>query len=159
MAERPAVALRRAETPQDFATARTLFLEYAASLGFELSFQDFDREVETLPGAYAEPAGCILLAEAEGEVAGCVAVRPLGGDVCEMKRLYLRPLCRGCGAGRDLAEAALREARTRGYRRMRLDTVPGMDAAIALYRALGFRAIPSYRPNPIPGALYMERDL
>lgn len=159
MAERPAISLRLATTPEDFALARVLFLEYAASLGFDLAFQDFEREVESLPGAYVEPRGCILLAGWEGAAVGCVAVRPLEGAVCEMKRLYVRPEGRGRGAGRDLATAALREARARGYHRMRLDTVPGMDAAIALYRALGFRAIEPYRQNPIPGALYLECDL
>ena len=159
MARRSGVSLRRASTPEDLALARTLFVEYAGTLGFDLSFQGFDREIETLPGSYAEPGGCILLAEAEGEAAGCVAVRPLEGDTCEMKRLYVRPEHRGRGAGRDLAAAVLREARARGYRRMRLDTVPGMDAAIALYRDLGFREIEPYRPNPIPGAIYLECDL
>jgi ribosomal protein S18 acetylase RimI-like enzyme len=153
------LTIRLAAGPADMALARALFLEYAGSLGFDLSFQDFEREVATLPGDYAAPAGCLLLAEEGGAAGGCVAVRPLAGDVCEMKRLYVRPSCRQRGAGRALAEAALREARARGYRRMRLDTVPGMDAAIALYRALGFRAIPPYRPNPVPGALYFERDL
>lgn len=153
------VRIRAAATPADFALARTLFLEYAESLGFDLGFQDFASEVDSLPGAYAAPEGCLLLAEEGGEAAGCIAVRPLAADVCEMKRLYVRPAWRGRGAGRDLAGAALREARACGYRRMRLDTVPGMEAAIALYRALGFRAISPYRPNPIPGALFFELDL
>ncbi|HLQ66678.1 MAG TPA: GNAT family N-acetyltransferase [Candidatus Limnocylindrales bacterium] len=151
--------VRAATTPEDFALARTLFLEYAASLEFDLAFQDFAREVDSLPGAYAAPAGCILVAEDVGDALGCVAVRPFQTDVCEMKRLYVRPAWRGRGVGRDLAHAALREARARGYLRMRLDTVPGMDAAIAMYRALGFREIPPYRKNPIPGALFFERDL
>ncbi len=153
------VIIRLADGPADIATARELFLEYAASLGFDLSFQDFEHELAGLPGDYAAPGGCILLAEDGGAAAGCVAVRSLGDDVCEMKRLYVRPDWRQHGAGRALAGAALREARARGYRRMRLDTVPGMDAAIALYRALGFRAIAPYRKNPIPGALFFERDI
>lgn len=158
-AERAGVRIRRAAAPEDFACARTLFLEYAGALGFDLAFQDFDREIATLPGAYAEPGGCILLAETDGGPVGCVAVRPFGEGLCEMKRLYVRPGHRGLGAGRDLAAAALEAARARGYRRMRLDTVPGMDAAIALYRALGFREIEPYRENPVPGALYLECDL
>ena len=153
------IRVRAAATPADFALARALFLEYAGTLEFDLEFQDFASEVDSLPGAYAAPEGCLLLAEEAGEVAGCVAVRPLAKGVCEMKRLYVRAAWRGRGAGRDLAGAALREALARGYHRMRLDTVPGMDAAIALYRALGFRTIPPYRPNPITGALFFERDL
>ena len=153
------VTVRPADGPADVATARELFLEYAASLGFDLSFQDFENEVETLLGDYAPPSGCLLLAEEGGATAGCVAVRSLGDDVCEMKRLYVRPDWRNRGTGRALAGAAVRAARGLGYRRMRLDTVPGMDAAIALYRALGFRPIAPYRRNPIPGALFFERDL
>lgn len=157
--DRRACSLRRAETTEDYALARTLFREYADSLGFDLSFQHFERELATLPGDYAPPNGCIVLATLDEAVAGCVAVRPHAEGVCEMKRLYVRPAFRGRGAGRDLVWAALREARARGYRRMRLDTVPGMESAIALYRTLGFRAIEPYRENPIPGALYLERDL
>jgi len=153
------ITIRPAASPDDFVQARALFLEYASSLGFDLAFQDFDHEVESLPGDYEAPSGCILLAEEGGSAGGCIGLRPLGEGICEMKRLYVQPRWRGKGAGRLLTEAVLREARERGYKQMRLDTVPGMDAAIALYRALGFRDIPSYRRNPIEGALFFERDL
>jgi ribosomal protein S18 acetylase RimI-like enzyme len=151
--------IRATASEGDWAEARRLFEEYAASLGFDLSFQDFDRELASLPGDYASPRGAILLAEDDSGVAGCIALRPLTGETCEMKRLYVRPTHRGTGLGKRLAEAILAEARARGYRRMRLDTVPGMDAAIALYRSLGFQEIEPYRMNPIPGALFMEREL
>jgi ribosomal protein S18 acetylase RimI-like enzyme len=152
--------LRRAATPEDVDAARALFRAYAGGLGFGLEFQDFEAELAALPGAYAEPEGCILLAEEGGETAGCVALRPEGTEgACEMKRLYVAPAFRGRGLGRLLAEAILQEAKGRGYRRMRLDTVPGMGAAIAVYRALGFTEIPPYRYNPIPGALFFERAL
>jgi putative acetyltransferase len=151
--------IRAAASKADWVEARRLFEEYAASLGFDLSFQDFDRELASLPGEYAPPRGAILLAEDDSGAAGCVALRPLADGACEMKRLYVRPAHRGTGLGKRLAEAVLAEARARGYRRMRLDTVPGMEAAIALYRALGFQEIKPYRLNPIPGALFMEREL
>ena len=153
------VEIRAAASKSDWATTRELFEEYAASLRFDLSFQDFDREVASLPGDYAAPRGAILLALDGSAAAGCIALRPLAGETCEMKRLYVRPSQRGTGLGKRLAEAILAEARARGYRRMRLDTVPGMEAAIALYRALGFREIEPYRANPIPGAIFMEREL
>ena len=152
--------LRRAAGPADFDRAADLFRAYAATLDFALDFQDFDRELATLPGAYAEPGGCILIADEGGEPVGCVALRPFDPPaVCEMKRLYIAPGRRGRGIGRLLAEGIVAEARDRGYRFMRLDTVPGMEAAIALYRRLGFREIAPYRHNPVPGALFFELAL
>ena len=135
---------------------RALFLEYAQGLGFSLCFQGFDAELAGLPGAYAPPRGSLLLAEGRG----CVAVRPLDGATAEMKRLYVRDAARGTGLGRRLAQAAIGAAREGGYERMVLDTVAGkMDAAIVLYRALGFREIAPYTVNPVPGALCMELPL
>lgn len=139
---------------------RELFLEYAQSLGFSLCFQSFDRELAELPGDYAPPQGRLLLAEWDGEAAGCVALHPLDSQTCEMKRLYLRPPYRGKGLGRTLVQRVIDAARAIGYLRMRLDTVePLMKDAVALYRRFGFRDIPPYRENPIPGAMYLELEL
>jgi GNAT superfamily N-acetyltransferase len=134
---------------------RTLFREYEAALPFALDFQGFDAEVAGLPGAYAPPRGALLLARG----AGCVCLRPIDEATCEMKRLYVRPSARGTGLGRLLAEAIVAEARRLGYAHMRLDTVPGMDSAQSLYERLGFYEIPPYRPNPIPGARFLELEL
>jgi putative acetyltransferase len=147
------IIIQLAESAQDVVTARELFLEYAESLGFSLGFQGFDKEIQELPGAYAPPRGCLLLA---GSAAGCIAVRPLTAEICEMKRLYVRPAFRGSGLGRSLAEAAIERARGMGYKSMRLDTVPAMGRAIELYRDLGFREIAPYRVNPVEGALFFE---
>ena len=131
----------------DLAAVRDLFLEYAGSLNFSLCFQDFETELEGLPGAYAPPRGILLLAQDGGETAGCVGVRPLDTGRCEMKRLYVRGQCRGSGLGRQLAVRAITFARDAGYRSMLLDTLPQMTAAVRLYRELGFTCCAPYYDN------------
>jgi len=158
-AETPLGNIRPARLPDDLGLVRSLFEEYASTLGFDLSFQDFARELQALPGEYAPPGGAILIAREADLVLGCVALRPMEQGACEMKRLFVRPGFRGRALGRGLAEAAIAEASGKGYRKMRLDTVPAMIEAIALYRSLGFRPIAPYRANPIPGALFFEKDL
>ena len=139
-------------------TVRTLFEEYAAALGVDLGFQDFERELAELPGEYVPPGGRLLLGLGP-QPAGCVALRPFAPGVCEMKRLYVRPAHRGSGLGRVLAEAIIGAGREAGYERMRLDTLPSMAAARGLYRSLGFVEIEAYRHNPIHGTTYFERAL
>jgi putative acetyltransferase len=152
--------VHQAESPEQTAAIRELFLEYAQSLGFSLCFQSFDKELAGLPGDYAPPEGSLLLATREGTPAGCVALHRLEPGICEMKRLYVRPQFRGKGLGRALAERIIADARQIGYKRLRLDTVePMMRAAVAMYRQLGFCEIAPYRQNPIAGALYMELEL
>lgn len=172
----------QAESAAQIEQIRELFLEYAKSLGFSLCFQGFDQELAGLPGDYAPPEGRLLLAEYDGQVAGCGALHKVEKHVSrvasseagikvtdntqaderigEMKRLYLRPAFRGKGLGRALAERILREARGIGYAKLRLDTVePVMQDAVAMYRRMGFREIAPYRENPMAGTLYMELDL
>jgi ribosomal protein S18 acetylase RimI-like enzyme len=153
------IAVTRATSPEDVTAARTLFVEYGKSLGFDLGFQDFESELRDLPGDYAPPGGMLLLAREAGVVIGCVALRPIDGSICEMKRLYVAPSGRGKGVGRALVREIVTAARSLGYRRIRLDTVPSMTAARALYRSFGFRDIDPYRFNPIPGTSFMELDL
>jgi ribosomal protein S18 acetylase RimI-like enzyme len=154
------VDLSHAQSPEQITRVRELFLEYAQSLGFSLCFQSFDKELAELPGDYAPPEGRLLLATYDGAPAGCIALHKLAPEICEMKRLYVRPQFRGKGLGRTLAERLIADARHIGYQRLRLDTVePRMKTAVAMYRQLGFREIAPYRPNPIEGALYMELKL
>jgi len=156
------VAIRPVSGAADIATAATLFREYAASLNVSLCFQDFDREVAELPGAYSPPEGGLWLAELKGVPIGCIALRPLGGNlerIGEVKRLYVRPAGRGSGAGRALVETLLAAARRIGYRRLRLDTLSTMQAAQRLYESFGFRDGPAYCFNPQPDVRYMELTL
>lgn len=150
----------QANTDQDIADARTLFEEYAAGIGISLCFQNFDRELNNLPGDYAPPDGRLLIAVDDDELAGCIALRKLAPGVCEMKRLFVRPAHRAKGLGRVLVNAIMDEARKLGYTTMRLDTLPGrMDKAIALYRSIGFVEIAPYCDNPVEGATFMELQL
>jgi GNAT superfamily N-acetyltransferase len=143
--------------PEHIEEARSLFLEYGSSLGFSLCFQSFDEELKNLPGAYGPPSGRLLLVRYGEDAAGCVALRRLELNICEMKRLYVRPDYRGLGLGRMLVERVIAEARSIGYARMRLDTVASaMEDAIALYRRMGFQEIAPYSAIPIEGALWME---
>jgi ribosomal protein S18 acetylase RimI-like enzyme len=154
------LSFTQAETSAHISQARGLFLEYAQSLGFSLCFQNFDKELADLPGDYAPPAGRLLLAEYEDQLAGCVALHKLEPTICEMKRLYLRPQFRGKGLGRALADHVISESRKIGYELLRLDTVePVMKDAVSMYRKLGFKEIAPYRENPMPGTLYMELQL
>jgi ribosomal protein S18 acetylase RimI-like enzyme len=154
----------------DHEAIKALFREYAGSLGFSLAYQDFEAELADFPGKYSPPDGALLLAKADGRPAGAVAMRRMSdnreGGICEMKRLFVKPDVRalrtpdGRSIGRALAEGIVAEARSRGYRRMRLDTIGGkMQAAISLYRSMGFVSIPPYYASPIPDTAYMELAL
>jgi ribosomal protein S18 acetylase RimI-like enzyme len=138
---------------------RSLFLEYQASRPNDAALQDFDKEILNLPGCYAPPEGCLLLACQEREVCGCVAIHQWSAGIAEMKRLYVRPLFRRLGAGKALVKATVVQARVLGYSCIRLDTLPTMIQAQALYRSLGFQEIPAYRVNPNPGTKFFEMRL
>jgi putative acetyltransferase len=161
--QRPSIQLVTPDTPAQIKATRQIFTEYAAQLGVDLCFQNFDAELAELPGEYANPQGALLLALVDGEVAGCCALRPLSSvdypNAAEMKRLYVRNSYRGLGLGRQLAEAALDAARMAGYHCVLLDTLDDMESARALYEDLRFVGIPPYYHNPIAGAHYLKVDL
>lgn len=148
----------RPANPADIPALQELFREYARSVGNEICFQTFEKEVAALPGAYAPPQGQILVATDTQTLAACVALRPLTPQICEMKRLYVRPAFRNTGLGRNLTDNTLTLAATLGYTALRLDTLPQMTAAIAIYRKLGFLEIPPYADNPA-SALCFEKLL
>lgn len=145
----------RVARPSEMETVRLLFREYQQHLGIDLCFQNFEQELATLPGKYTG----IWLAEAGGELAGIVALRPWAEGIGEMKRLYVRPRFQGRGLGKALAETVVAAARESGDRALRLDTLGSMAAAVAIYRAMGFREIEPYTLNPVPGALFLELSL
>jgi GNAT superfamily N-acetyltransferase len=153
--------LAKVRRPEDIAQAAVLFREYVDWLGVDLGFQGFEAELASLPGKYAPPAGELMLAHAPaGDVLGCVAMRALEGTaVCEMKRLYVRPAARGLGIGAALVEAIIGCAQELGYAQMKLDTLAGMQEAVALYKRFGFAEIPAYYHNPVPGTVYLAKQL
>jgi putative acetyltransferase len=150
------VEIRPALTAEEIDVVRALFEEYAAALGIDLGYQGFVGELASLPGCYAPPRGRLLIAWVGEEPAGCVALRPLAENVCEMKRLYVRPTFRGSGIGKQLAEAIIAEARQIGYAIMRLDTVPKLEAATRMYESLGFVRRDAYYETPVVGTIFME---
>jgi GNAT superfamily N-acetyltransferase len=153
------IRITEAVWPEDRAPIARLIREYVETLEADISFQDFENESTSLPGKYARPEGVVLIAWTADEAVGIVAYRPLERRICEMKRLYVLPRFRGTGLGRLLVEELVRDARSHGYRRMVLDTLPSMRSAQAVYTAMGFRPIPAYYDNPLPGVIYMALDL
>ncbi len=151
--------IQHARFPRDAAIVRRLIRAYHEDIGVDLGFQDFDAELAALPGRYARPAGRLMLAWQGSAAIACVALRPIDAARCEMKRLYVRPAARGQDLGRRLAERICSEGRDAGYRRIFLDTLPTMAAAMALYRSIGFEPVEPYVFNPIPGATFLARDL
>jgi len=153
------IRIIEANTDESIAQTKSLFLEYAESLDFSLCFQNFDNELANIPSQYSPPNGHLFLALSENEPIGCVGVRSFEKDICEMKRLYVKPEYRGKGAGKELAVSAIKSGKELGYEYMRLDTLSSMETANQLYKSLGFIEIKSYRDNPIDGAIYMELNL
>ena len=153
----PAPTVAPVTTADDLAAVRALFQAYAEGLAIDLAYQDFAAELAGLPGKYAAPHGALLLArDAAGQALGCVALRPLGDGLCEMKRLYVAPAARGTGLGAALMRAVVTTARRKGYRAMRLDTLADMAAAQAMYAAAGFRPIAPYYEGAAAGTIFLE---
>lgn len=155
----PTIEIAPVESKNDIDIARALFREYEAAIGVDLCFQSFEKELASLPGSYARPKGRLYLLRIDGEVEGCIALRPSGEHDCELKRLYVRPARRGSGAGRLLVERVIADARAIGYERMLLDTLDSMRAAQRLYESLGFVDAEPYTHNPIAGVRFMQLDL
>ena len=153
------IDLAPANGPEDYAVAGVLFREYAAGLGVDLCFQGFERELSNLAEVYGPPRGLLLLARVGGAPAGCAAIRPIADEVCELKRMYVRPLYRGQAIGQRMLDELLTAARNAGYRRMRLDTLSHLTTALSLYRRNGFTECGPYYRNPTPGVVYMDRDI
>jgi len=154
-----AIRITEARWPDDRTTVEALFREYIASLTEDISFQNPDDELATLPGKYARPGGVVLIAWDGAKAAGAIAYRMLEPGVAEMKRLYVRPASRGSGLGRELANELIDDARARGYRTLMLDTLESMSAARTLYRDLGFAPVEPYYDNPLAGVMYMALEL
>jgi ribosomal protein S18 acetylase RimI-like enzyme len=154
------ILIFEAKTQKDIDSAKSLFIEYANSLNFDLCFQGFDEEIATLPGKYSQPEGIIYLARHNNSIAGCIALRKLEEGICEMKRLYVRPEFRGHKIGKHLCDKLFERARSIGYQKMRLDTISHqMKDAIKLYKSYGFYEIPAYYNNPQEGVVFMEIQL
>lgn len=147
------------DSGKDLVYIKELFLEYAESLGVDLSFQGFKEELKSLPGKYQEPEGCIVLASVEVAPAGCVALRKINNEICEMKRLYVRSQFRSLGLGKQLTNLIVEKARELGYEYLRLDTLPSMKIAQEMYREMGFYEIEPYIYNPVEGTRYLEKKL
>lgn len=153
------ILIEEANTAPAFEEIATLFTEYQAALGLDLSFQGFAEELAGLPGAYARPRGCLLLARFDGVAVGCAGLRPFDKKIGEIKRLYVRPAARGHDLGRRLTVRLVEEARAIGYERLYLDTLPSMASAQRLYESLGFRDVPPYRYNPVEGTRFLGLEL
>ena len=156
---RDSITIAQATTTGEIAAARELIREYGESLGIDLSYQNFEAELESLPGDYAPPRGALLLARSADEFIGCIAMRPLAPEICEMKRLYVRPAWRAHGIGAQLVDTLIANSRAASYHSLRLDTLPAMKEARGLYESLGFREIPAYYESPIAGTTFLELDL